>query len=73
MNLAQVKYCYRDCEMALLLFTVMTNVKVGAIMSLKDTHDGKLLSQYLNSNVLFVGPWHFSCYRGKWPDVSIWK
>ena len=73
MNLARVKYYYRDCEMVLLLFTVMTNVKVGAIMSLKDTHVGKLLSQYLNSNLLFVGPWHFSCHRGKWPDVSIWK
>lgn len=73
MNLARVKYYSRDCEMALLLFTVMTNAKVGAIMSLKDTHEGKLLSQYLNGNLLFVGLWHFSCHRGKRPDVSILK
>lgn len=72
MSLVQVKY-YEDCEMAVLLFTVMTNVEVGAICLSRTHMSDKLLSQYLNSNLLFVGPWHSSCHRGKRPDVSIWK
>lgn len=74
MNLAQVKYYYRDGEMVLLLFIAMTNVRVGAICLSRTHMTGKLLCQYLNSNLLCVGPWHFSiCHRGKRPDVSIWK
>lgn len=74
MNFAQVKYYYTDCEMVLLLFIVMTNVRVEDIHLSRTHMTAKLLCQYLNSNLLLVGPWHFSIGQGgKWPDVSIGK
>lgn len=58
--------------MVLLLFIALTNVKAGAICLSRTHMRGKLLCPHLNSNLLFVGPWHFSvCHGGKRPDVSI--